>query len=281
MNSAKEHLDAMKNLDVVKKYGEKAIEKIHQTIDRTANSRGSYWHRSDFSHDPRVVGVEVASDNPEKWFANFNKINDAKLIARFHQIQDAAVSQPGQIINGHELTPEMIAKAKEAVEGMNNGIQPDLRGFGWTGQNGPTMAPGSQINNITQNIKAGLTLDKLGKAGKSGGLIGAGIAGGISIGMNGYAIYKNEKTWKEAGISTLKDTSRGGVAGVAGSVAGYAAQVIVTGLLVSNPGGWAIAATIAASTVASIGGGAAATVAYNKVWNGCSKLFKKKKRGYN
>jgi hypothetical protein len=285
----KELLNKVLNKDDAEKTRQ-FIKEINTRIDSTSNNRGPHWHRSDFSHDPRVQGLKVASDNPETWWKNFLKIEDAKTITKLHQIQDVAVSQPGQIVNGHKVTPEMISRAKVAVEKMRNGIKPDLKEFPWVSKNGPNMAPagskaGSSSNgvgNITQTLKSSLTIDKLHKAGKGGGIVGAGISGVVSIVKNGRAIYKNEKTWKDAGLNTLRDTGGGAVTGYVASIAGYAGQVAAIAVLGSNPVGWvAITATVGTSVVCSFAAGVGANKIYNKVCNGTPKLFKKMKKWFS
>lgn len=265
----KDHVEATEKL--VKKKMKKLMKKLHKKIDSTSQTVGGRAHRSDFSHDPRLQAMDHLAKNPEKWFLKLIKNRDVKVITQLHQIQDAGslYVKPGDIVNGHPLTQEMIDKAKIAVEGMKKGKKPDLRSFRWTQKAGPKMAksiPKGVKGPLGQSLKSALSLKNLYKAFKGGALFGAIFSSVITIPKNYYyVVIRKKKTLKHALGNIAKDISDGGISGGVSSVVGYAtAEGLALIITTTATGGTAL---VAVAVVAASGAAGYAThKAVTKVW---------------
>jgi len=73
----KEHVKATEKLV---KNTQQFMEDLHKTIDSTFDKVGSKWHRSDFSHDPRVQSMDHLAKNANKWFLKLIENQDAKML---------------------------------------------------------------------------------------------------------------------------------------------------------------------------------------------------------
>jgi len=262
-----EHTEATRKL--FKKSMEKFIKKLHTKIDSTVKKTGSRYHRSDFSHDPRVQSMDHLAKNANKWFLKLIENQDAKMITRWHQIHDAGVyAKEGDIVNGHRLTQEMINKAKEAYKGMMDGKKPDMRKFRWTAKSGPNMSPNipkGLKSPFWKSFKSAFSFKNLNKAGKSGGKWGAIISSVITIPKNTYLVYRKKRNVKHALGNVAKDISDGFITGYISSVVGYSTGVAM-GILVTTPAGWGPVLVIVTVITTSAAAGYGSHKLVCKVW---------------
>jgi hypothetical protein len=126
MATAKEHLGAISEMSgvSVRKGGFKNVltpedlAEIQKTIDGTIPISGPTNHRNDGSHNPNSIAREFKKRGWSK-----RKIKAAKNVVKMHNVLDVAHSKPGQVVNGHIVTQDMIDRAREIEKNIRKGIR--------------------------------------------------------------------------------------------------------------------------------------------------------------
>jgi hypothetical protein len=248
MSKGPEHIDVINKVLNSNEDGKirEFIEKVNTRIDITSQSAGSYWHRSDGTHDARVQGLNELMEDPGSWWRKFLDISRTKKITQIHNLQDVNSSSVGSLSNGHIITQEMKDKARESLEILKKDPNAKIEGIEWATEHGDTMKSGTE-QVVKETLKEALSIGNLFKAAKTGAKFGCIFSFGISTIKNSYLIYKNKRTIKKALGNILRDTTSGTTSGAAGSAAGYTTTAIITVLLGTNPVGWTLVATITCS----------------------------------